>query len=141
MGGNMTAIPKTMRAAAIDRFGDPDVLQVRMLPVPIPDADEVLIALHTAGVGGWDADIRDGWWPDSVDPPFPLVLGTDGSGNVVAAGSRVGRLRVGDAVYSYSWNNPKGGFHAEYAAVPAGVSHQYPRDSIAGSPAPSRRRG
>ena len=52
-------------------------------------------------------------------PPFPLVLGTDGSGNVVAAGSRVDRLRVGDAVYSYSWNNPKGGFHAEYAAVPA----------------------
>jgi NADPH:quinone reductase len=119
MGGNMNAVPKTMRAAAIDRFGGPDVVQVRMLPVPVPDADEVLIALHTAGVGGWDADIRGGWWPDSVDPPFPLVLGTDGSGNVVAAGSRVERLRVGDAVYAYSWNNPKGGFHAEYAAVPA----------------------
>jgi NADPH2:quinone reductase len=119
MGGNMNAVPKTMRAAAIDRFGGPDVVQVRMLPVPVPDADEVLIALHTAGVGGWDADIRGGWWPDSVDPPFPLVLGTDGSGNVVAAGSRVERLRVGEAVYAYSWNNPKGGFHAEYAAVPA----------------------
>jgi NADPH:quinone reductase len=61
MGGNMTAIPKTMRAAAIDRFGDPDVLHVRMLPAPVPDADEVLIALHTTGVGVWDADIRGGW--------------------------------------------------------------------------------
>jgi NADPH2:quinone reductase len=115
----MTTIPKTMRAVAIDRFGGPDVLKVGMLPVPSPDADEVLIAVHTAGVGGWDADIRAGWWPDSVDPHFPLVLGTDGSGKVAAVGSRVRRLHVGDAVYSYSWNNSKGGFYAEYVAVPA----------------------
>lgn len=47
------------------------------------------------------------------------MLGTDGSGSVVAAGSRVRRLRVGDTVYSYSWINPEGGFYAEYAAVPA----------------------
>ena len=113
----MTTI--SMRAVAIDRFGGPDVLKVGMLPVPSPDADEVLIAVHTAGVGGCDADIRAGWWPDSVDPHFPLVLGTDGSGNVAAVGSRVRRLHVGDAVYSYSWNNSKGGFYAEYVAVPA----------------------
>jgi NADPH2:quinone reductase len=117
--GNMTAIPKTMRAVAIDRFGGPDVLKVHMLPIPTLDPGEVLIAVHTAGVGGWDADIRDGWWPDAVDPRFPLVLGTDGSGTVAAAGSRVRRLHVGDAVYSYSWNNPKGGFYAEYVAVAA----------------------
>jgi NADPH2:quinone reductase len=115
----MTAVPETMRAAAIDRFGDPDELKIHMLPVPVPAPDEVLIALHTAGVGSWDADIRGGWWPDSVNPHFPLVLGTDGSGDVVATGSRVRRLRVGDAVYSYSWNNPKGGFYAEYVAVPS----------------------
>ncbi|MEA2737889.1 MAG: hypothetical protein QOH05_1196 [Acetobacteraceae bacterium] len=115
----MTAIPKTMRAVAISRFGGPEVFEVRMLPVPTPDANEVLIALHTAGVGGWDADVRGGWWPDSVDPNFPLVLGTDGSGNVAAVGSRIRRMRAGDAVYSYSWNNPQGGFYAEYVAVPA----------------------
>jgi NADPH2:quinone reductase len=119
MEGNMTAIPRTMRAVAISRFGGPEVFEVRMLPAPTPDANEVLIALHTAGVGGWDADIRGGGWPDSVDPNFPLVLGTDGSGNVAAVGSSIRRMRAGDAVYSYSWNNPKGGFYAEYVAVPA----------------------
>jgi NADPH:quinone reductase len=31
----------------------------------------------------------------------------------------VRRLRVGDEVYSYNWENPKGGFYAEYVAVPA----------------------
>jgi NADPH:quinone reductase-like Zn-dependent oxidoreductase len=78
----------------------------------------VLIAVHTAGVGGWDADMRGGWWPEGC-PKFPVVLGSDGAGTVVAIGSRVRRLQVGDKVYAYSFNNPKGGFYAEYVAVPA----------------------
>jgi NADPH2:quinone reductase len=112
----MKTIPKTMRAAAIDRFGGPEVLSIHTLPVPVPDAREVLIAVDTAGVGGWDADMREGWSP-SGHTHFPLVLGTDGSGIVVAAGSRIRRLKVGDRVYAYSFDNPKGGFYAEYVAV------------------------
>lgn len=115
----MSSIPKTMRAAAIDRFGGPEVLTLHTLPVPELGAGEVLIATHTAGVGSWDADIRDGWSPDGSEVQFPLVLGTDGSGRVAAVGSRVARLQEGDEVWSYSWNNPKGGFYAEYVAVPA----------------------
>jgi NADPH2:quinone reductase len=111
-------VPETMRAVAIDRFGGPAVLKLHELPVPIPDANEVLIAVHTAGVGGWDADIRAGWWPFGR-PRFPIVLGTDGSGTVAAVGSRVRRFRRGQKVYSYTWNNPKGGFYAEYVAVTA----------------------
>jgi NADPH:quinone reductase-like Zn-dependent oxidoreductase len=52
-----------MRAAAIDRFGGPEVLSIHSLPVPVPNAREVLIAVDTAGVGGWDADMREGWSP------------------------------------------------------------------------------
>src|SRR3979411_799555 len=47
-----------MRAAAIDRFGGPEVLKVRKLPVPEITAREVLIQLDTAGVGPWDAEWR-----------------------------------------------------------------------------------
>src|SRR5207248_3832006 len=50
---------------------------------------------------------------------FPLVLGTDGAGTVAAVGEKVTRFKVGDQVYSYSWDNPHGGFYAEYVAVPA----------------------
>ena len=39
------AIPETMKAAAIDRFGGPEVIHTRSLPVPKPDAYEVLIRL------------------------------------------------------------------------------------------------
>lgn len=112
----MRDIPKTMRAAAIDRFGGPEVLTIHELPVPTIAADEVLIALHTAGVGPWDADIRKGWLPEGR-ADFPLVLGTDGAGTVAAVGPKVSGLAVGDSVFSYSWANPKGGFYAEYVAV------------------------
>src|SRR3989442_10266136 len=81
-------IPVTMRAAAIDRFGGPDVLTLHVLPVPEIDPSEVLIATHTEGVGSWDADRREGWWPDGKRPSLPLVLGTDGSGTIAAVGSR-----------------------------------------------------
>src|SRR4051812_14988362 len=111
-------IPTTMRAAAIDRFGPPSVLKIRELPVPPIAANEVLIKVHTAGVGSWDVDIRGGWWPEGK-PKFPLILGTDGSGTVAGIGKRVGRFKIGDKVYAYAWMNPKGGFYAEYLVVAA----------------------
>jgi NADPH:quinone reductase-like Zn-dependent oxidoreductase len=37
--------------------------------------------------------MRAGWWPEGK-PAFPLVLGTDGSGTVVTAGSSVRRYGV-----------------------------------------------
>jgi NADPH:quinone reductase-like Zn-dependent oxidoreductase len=122
----MPPIPKTMRAAAIDRFGPPGVLKIRTLPVPEIEGNEVLIAVHTAGVGSWDPAIRGGWWP-AGRPKFPIVLGTDGSGTIVAAGNRVRRLGVGDRVYAYSWMNPKGGFYAEYVAVAAEMAAVVPK--------------
>lgn len=115
----LDAIPTTMRAAAIDAFGGPEALKPHILPVPEIDSGEVLIRVDTAGVGGWDADIRGGWWPGNGKPRFPLVLGTDGAGTVAAVGSRIRRFKPGDRVYSYVWNNPKGGFYAEYVAAPA----------------------
>ena len=119
-------LPDTMAAAAIDRFGGPEVLTLHRLPVPIPAPGEILIAVHTAGVGVWDADIRGGWYPGKR-PRFPLVLGTDGAGTVAAVGSRVRRFAIGDRVYGYAWLNPKGGFYAEYVAVAASEVAPAPR--------------
>jgi NADPH:quinone reductase-like Zn-dependent oxidoreductase len=112
-----------MRAAAIDRKGGPEVLTVHQVPVPKPGADEVLIALDSAGVGPWDVNVRErlDYWKTQT---FPVVLGVDGAGTIAAVGSGVRGFKVGDPVYSYVWNNAKGGFYAEYVAVPArAVAH------------------
>src|SRR2546421_738718 len=67
--------------------------------------------------------MREGWSP-SGRKRFPLILGTDGAGTIASVGSHMRRLKAGDLVYSYSFDNPKGGFYAEYVAVSApNVAH------------------
>jgi len=107
------SIPRKMKAAAIDRFGGPEVIHTRSLPVPSPGPHEVLIQLGTAGIGVWDPYVREGEIP-TREAHFPRVIGNDGAGTVVAAGDRVTRFRVGEHVYAYSMD---GGFYAEYVAV------------------------
>jgi NADPH:quinone reductase len=108
----------TMKAAAVDRFGPPEVLSLHTVPIPQPGPSEVLVALHAAGVGEWDAEIRAGTYGTGKER-FPLVLGTDGAGIVAARGSRVRRFEVDDRVWAYQFDNPKGGFYAEFVAVKA----------------------
>ena len=113
-----------MRAIAIDRFGGADELTIHDLPVPKISATEVLIKVHTAGAGMWDVRAREGAWGKRE---FPFIPGIDGSGVVAAAGSRVRHVDVGDRVYSYSYDNEKGGFYAEYVAVPGSSVAPIPR--------------
>ena len=108
------SIPETMKAAAIDRFGGPEVLRTQTIPVPIPGDDEVLIQLDTAGIGVWDPYVREGELMEEEEPRFPQVIGNDGAGTVVVAGAKVKRFHVGDRAYSYTM---RGGFYAEYVAV------------------------
>ena len=74
-----------MKAAAIDKFGPPSVLAVRNVPVPRPGPNEVVIAVHAAGVGIWDAQMRDGNWIEG-DVRFPIILGLDGAGTIAEVG-------------------------------------------------------
>src|SRR5580692_40323 len=119
-------IQKTMRAAAIDRFGGIEEIKLQMLPVPESEPDEVLIRIESAGVGVWDAFEREGGFAKmfGVEPKFPSVLGSDGAGTVSAVGELANRFKEGDRVYAASLTNPKGGFYAQYIAVKsANVSH------------------
>jgi len=114
-----------MKGIAIDAPGGPEVMTLRTLPVPTVDADDVLIEVHAAGVAVWDLQIRKSMaW---VKPRFPYVLGSDGSGIVVAIGASVTRFKVGDAVYGYCWDNLKGGFYAEYVSAPSDCIAKLPK--------------
>ena len=114
-----------MKGIAIDAPGGPEVMTLRTLPMPTVDADDVLIEVHAAGVAVWDLQIRKSMaW---VKPRFPYVLGSDGSGIVVAIGASVTRFKVGDAVYGYCWDNLKGGFYAEYVSAPSDCIAKLPK--------------
>jgi NADPH:quinone reductase-like Zn-dependent oxidoreductase len=115
-----------MRAAAIDHPGGPEVLTLHTLPLPQVGPKDVLVAVHTAGVSVWDADVRKRLTFISK-PTFPLVLGTDGAGLVAAVGSKVTTFKVGEPVYGHCWDNPSGGFYAEYTAVPATCITRVPK--------------
>lgn len=118
-------VPSTMKAAAIDRFGPPSVLKLHELPTPEPEPDQILIALHTAGVGGWDAEMREGEWRPPGRTKFPRVLGLDGAGVVAAKGKRVRRFAIGDRVWAYDYD--QAGFEAQYVTVDADNAGRVPK--------------
>jgi NADPH:quinone reductase-like Zn-dependent oxidoreductase len=117
-----------MHAVALDRFGGPEVLTVKTLPVPEVGPDEVLIQVGSAGVGVWDPYEREGGFAElsGAEPKFPYVPGTDGAGTVVAVGERVRQFQKGDRVYAMAIGNPKGGFYAEYTVVKADDASHIP---------------
>jgi NADPH2:quinone reductase len=119
----------TMRAAALDRFGGVETIQMKTLPVPEPGPDEVLLRVESAGVGAWDPYEREGEFAKmfGTKPRFPYVLGSDGAGTVAAVGERVRNLKEGDRAYAVALANPKGGFYAEYAAVKAENASPIPK--------------
>src|SRR6266480_2562733 len=105
-----------MRAARIHQFGPPEVIVVEDVTRPVPAAGELLVRVVAAGVGPWDALIREG--KSKVSPPPPLTLGSDLSGAVEAAGPEVTEFKKGDVVYGVT--NPQFcGACAEYAITRA----------------------
>ena len=78
-------------------FGDTDVLRMEQLPVPSPGAGEVLIEVHSVSVNQTlDIAVRQGGY--RTDLRFPVVLGTDPAGIVVATGDGVPQSRCGERV-------------------------------------------
>ncbi|HEU4993857.1 MAG TPA: NADP-dependent oxidoreductase [Gemmatimonadaceae bacterium] len=114
-----------MRAAVLHDFGDPDAFSIESVPTPRPGPNEVLVKVAAAGVGSWDPPLRSGEWSQG-DEKFPLILGSDGAGTVVGKGARVNRFRLGERVYGYNFGNAKGGFYAQYVAVPVSNVMRFP---------------
>jgi NADPH:quinone reductase len=120
---------RQMRAVVIDRFGGPEVLSVRDIPVPEPEPDQILIRVESAGIGVWDIGEREGRLAKmfGIEPKFPWVLGSEGAGKITAVGSKVSGFRIGDLVYGDVWSTTettKAGFYAEYTALNRG--HAWP---------------
>ena len=112
-----------MKAARIYRFGRPEVIQIDNVPRPVPNPDQVLVRVAAAGVGPWDALIRER--KSAVEVTLPLILGSDISGIVESVGSDVQHFNPGDEIYGAT--NPQfiGGY-AEYTPALANMIARKP---------------
>ncbi len=121
-----------MQALAINQWGDVNVFEQVQIPVPTPEADDVLIKVAYAGLNPADWKIRAGHLAQAMpNLTFPLVMGLDASGTVVAVGENVTSLSVGDRVASGTnlFHSGKPGSYAQYVVVNAQRAVKIP-DSI-----------
>jgi NADPH2:quinone reductase len=117
------------REIAIDRFGGPEVLQVRTVPVAAVGPGEVRIRQTAVGVNFTDVHGRRGDYAPLRAMPMPLVLGLEAAGVVEAVGAGVERFRVGDRI-AYA-SHPIGAYRdarnvpaERCVALPAGVQDE-----------------
>ena len=112
-----------MKAVVMERYGTPDVLEVRDVPIPTPKANEVLVRVHAASINDWDWGLLQGAslidrMMSGLFTPKVQILGCDIAGRVEAVGEEVESFQPGDEVYADLCASGFGAF-AEYACVPA----------------------
>jgi len=88
-----------VKAFAIDRYGGPDVVSLRDMPDPEPGPRDLLVDVRAASINPVDFKIRGGGVKVLIKDRFPLVLGSDMSGEILAVGSEVTRFKRGDQVF------------------------------------------
>ena len=85
-----------MRAVRIHQFGGLDAIVCEEVPLPVPAERQVLVRVKAAGVGPWDAWVREG--KSAIPQPLPLILGSDLSGIIEEVGPSVTSFHPGDDI-------------------------------------------
>jgi len=115
-----------MKAVLAERYGPPEVLQIREIATPTPKAGEILIRIHATTVTSADWRIRSQTVPKGfglimrlvfgLRKPRQPILGSELAGVVAAIGRDVTRFQVGQRVFAFS--DMAMGCHAEYLCLP-----------------------
>jgi threonine dehydrogenase-like Zn-dependent dehydrogenase len=78
------------------------IFQIKEVPDPVPDGDEVIIQVGACGICGSDIHLfetdADGYISFSGQVKLPVILGHEFSGKVVDVGKKTRNLQVGDLV-------------------------------------------
>jgi NADPH:quinone reductase-like Zn-dependent oxidoreductase len=113
-----------MKAAYIEKFGGPEVLQYGDLPDPVAAPGEVVVDVHAATVNAADWKFRAGEYARHSNVKFPQIPGRDFSGVISAVGDGAD-LKVGDAVFGVLGAG-KEGTYCEKIAIPAALVAKKP---------------
>jgi len=107
-----------MKAVVYERFGSPDVLQLREVETPALTDDGVLVRVRASSVNPYDWHFMTGTpllvrLGAGLRKPKNGRLGVDFAGTVEAVGQDVAQVKPGDEVFGTS-----NGAFAEYVCVP-----------------------
>jgi NADPH:quinone reductase-like Zn-dependent oxidoreductase len=115
-----------MKAWVYERYGPPDVLQLRNVTTPTPKDNEVLIKTRATTVTSGDWRVRSLTVPRGfglfarlalgITGPKQPILGTELAGVVESVGKDVTRFKAGDEVFAFAGTAM--GCHAEYKCMP-----------------------
>ncbi|HWG77486.1 MAG TPA: NAD(P)H-quinone oxidoreductase [Steroidobacteraceae bacterium] len=109
-----------MRYIAYGGDGSAASLHLAQAPTPTPDAGELLIEVHCAGVNRPDLMQRQGRYPPP--PGASPILGLEVAGIVAARGADVGDWELGQPVCALV----PGGGYADFCVTPAGQALPIP---------------
>lgn len=129
-----------MNAIVLRALGAPEVLRIEEVPDPRPDAGEVVVRLRAAALNHRDVWIRTGRYAGIT---LPIILGSDGAGEVAETGAGVDPAWRGREVVidpTLNWGDeervqgaafqilglPRDGTYAELVKVPADALHDRP---------------
>lgn len=115
-----------MKAMVYQQYGPPEVLHLKDVPKPTPQANEVLVKIQATTVTAADYRLRaanfpPGFWLMArlgfgLTGPRKNILGGVLAGEVEAVGQSVTQFKVGDPVYAMTGASL--GAYAEYICLP-----------------------
>jgi NADPH:quinone reductase-like Zn-dependent oxidoreductase len=107
-------MPKQMiQAIRVHQYGGPEQLKLEQIPCPKPQAGEVLIRVHAAGVLPAEWKFRQGFFKAFRPALFPYIPGSAMAGVVEEVGPDVTTFQIGQAVFGRSTN----GAYTEYTTT------------------------
>ncbi|WP_431882912.1 NADP-dependent oxidoreductase [Micromonospora gifhornensis] len=113
------------RAFGYRAFGGPEVQFYFDRPDPRPGDGEILIQVRAIGVARIDHMLRSGLVRAlNGHLPFPQVMGMEAAGDVLAVGTGVTDITVGDAVFGFALSGA--GTYAQTTLLPAANAARKP---------------
>ena len=119
-----SAVPDRVRSVVVTTPGGPEVLSVASGAPPAPGPGEVLVKVVAAGINFIDVYKREGLYP----VPTPFVLGEEFAGEVVAVGTGVSEVSVGELVATTEARGGIGEYSIASAARTVAVPDGLPAD-------------
>jgi NADPH:quinone reductase-like Zn-dependent oxidoreductase len=123
----------TMKAIVRERYGSPDVLELKVVPKPVVDDDSMLVRVRAASINAYDWHMMRGSpylvrMSEGLRKPKNIAMGVDLAGQVEAVGKNVTQFRPGDEVFGARVGAlaeyVRGGPKSSLAPKPAGLTFE-----------------